>query len=407
MSRLETTIRLNALDALVLNAFAFLDRVRCRILRVTLQAPALRSVYVSRAKRLDYICGISTCVSFVLAVFLPYTMLLLNPILLGLPHLVASLRYASHAAKHADSRHSDSSVRFAAKVFGACYLFIAAIRYWNKTHAIDTGLLSEISAHNQLELGLSIICILVLCTKLKLSPGRSLLVTAGFMPVVLISWISPILIIGGLHIAHNFVAFMYWRHAAYAGGRRDEIKIANHGLLLFSLLHVMIFTGIFDFAFSWQAAFDNYPQYPWLTAIDVGESVAPWVRHFAGHVPWDIWCRRLMLAYVFGQGLHYTIWLRCVAEQNLNRTIPVTFRQTLGLLKKDFGSRLAVAILLALTAYVGFWLVTTQDLARLIYICFGSLHGYVEIVGFLFLTRLATGKSARSTASNYDNTVLA
>ena len=375
----------DTLDRAVQGVFTRLDRLRCFVLRRTLQQQPLRAIYCDRTTRLQWIFLISLTMSFVLAVLAPYTMLLFNPLLLGLPHLVASLRYASLGVKSAESPANKNPTEYYIKIFGGAVVVVALMRLWTKSQLGPTGnFLSELGTSNDIEVFASLACIFFLCSELKLSLGRSLLVFLGFMPVLIISTIAPMVIIGGLHIGHNFMAFFYWRHAAVGARNPREVTLANQALLVFTVIHVLIFAGALDFVFPWQIKFDSYPNLPWLNVANVGASTAPWLQSMVGN--WGRWCSRLMLAYVFGQSLHYSIWLRCVAEQNLSRPIPVTFRQTLGLLKQDFGRKLALGILAALSGYLIFWLLATEELARLIYISFGALHGYVEIVGFLFLT---------------------
>ena len=102
------------------------------------------------------------------------------------------------------------------------------------------------------------------------------------------------------------------------------------------------------------------------------------------------------MAYAFGQSLHYFVWLRAIPDQYLYRSVPVTFRQSLGLFRRDFSKLGGTMILVTVSAGVlvglAALLLAAGETARLIYLSVASWHGYLEITGLL---APGTGRGSR------------
>ncbi len=108
------------------------------------------------------------------------------------------------------------------------------------------------------------------------------------------------------------------------------------------------------------------------------ESLAPGVS--------DAWATRLVVLFVFGQSVHYAIWLRLVPEVARPSETPRSFRQTLRALVRELGVTLVVVAVLATAAFV-LWGALDASTARTGYVRIASFHGYGEIIlGALFAT---------------------
>ena len=76
-----------------------LDGVRARLLRLTMRVPRLRRIYLHRAHRHLAIFCVGAFFAFLGCIYFPLELLCAGPIIYGIPHLLASLRYThvSHA----------------------------------------------------------------------------------------------------------------------------------------------------------------------------------------------------------------------------------------------------------------------------------------------------------------------
>lgn len=190
--------------------------------------------------------------------------------------------------------------------------------------AMFLGLLPAIRG-NGLELGL---CAGLLCVWKP--TWRHALVLAPFAAVSL--W-RPSATVEAMILVHNAVAYLHW-HRLATEPRERRVALAAFGGFL--ALSVALFAG-------------------------------------AG----------FLATYAFGQAAHYFVWLKAIPEQNLPRPSPVTFRQSLGFLRRDFGPRGARLVLGGVCGLTLLWVLVEAPLARSVYFCLAAWHGYVEIYGLL------------------------
>ena len=84
------------MNALLHSSAAGLDRLRARLLRLTLGSQLLRRVFLDRALRLLVFFVAFELVALALCTFIPVWQLLLGPLLYGYAHLISSVRYVHH-----------------------------------------------------------------------------------------------------------------------------------------------------------------------------------------------------------------------------------------------------------------------------------------------------------------------
>ena len=352
-----------------------LDLWRCRILRQTLHWPVARRLYQERALRLGVLCSVSMGLALVFAGLAPLLMLALGPIVYGVPHLVSSVRYLPLRTR---LQHIQVKPRFYLSM--ACLLVgLAALRL--ATLHVEAGpgssLLALLLQDNRPELMMSLACLAFMVPLLRCHRPRQLtMVAVAFMAFTLISLVYPGYVLGALLLGHHFVAFVYWRLACRS---RPEQRIAELGLVLFTAAHVLIFLGCLDPLGAWAVSHGWQP-FAVLSLGDVATSLEPWA------LSPRLW-RHALTAYAFGQSVHYLIWLRAIPEQNLLRPSPVTWRQSLGLLRRDFGKSGAHLTLTACLGLGAIWLLAWSlgqfAAARTTYFCLASGHGYLELAGLM------------------------
>ena len=352
-----------------------LDVWRCRLLRQTLHGSVARRLFQDRALRLGILCSVSMGLALILAGLAPLFMLALGPICYGLPHLVSSVRYLPLRARmHPIQLKPRFYLSMACLLVGLAALRLATLHVEaSPGDSLWTLLLQD----NRPELMMSLACLAFMAPLLRCHTPRQLAKLAGpFVAFTFVSLVYPAYVLGALLLGHHFIAFVYWRLACR---NRREQRIAELGLALFTAAHVLIFLGYLDALGAWAVSHGWQP-FAALSLDDVASSLEPWA------LSPRLW-RHALTAYAFGQSVHYIVWLRAIPEQHLLRPSPVTWRQSLGLLRRDFGKSGAH---LALTACLGLgaaWLLAWSlghfTAARTTYFCLASGHGYLELAGLL------------------------
>ena len=305
----------------------------------------------------------------------PLLMLALGPICYGLPHLVSSVRYLPLRSR---LQHIQLKPRFYLNM--ACLLLgLAALRL--ATLHVDAtpgaSWLTPLLQDNRPELMMSLASLAFMAPLLRCHTPRQLATLAGpFVAFTVASLVYPAYVLGVLLLGHHFIAFVYWRLACRS---RPEQRVAELALALFAVAHVLIFLGCLDPLGAWAVSHGWQPVAA-LPLDDVASSLEPWA------LSPRLW-RHALTAYAFGQSVHYIVWLRAIPEQHLLRPSPVTWRQSLGLLRRDFGKNGAHLALTACLGLAAAWLLAWSldhfTAARTTYFCLASGHGYVELAGLL------------------------
>src|SRR5580692_5440818 len=70
-----------------------MDQVRITVLRWTMPSKLLRSVFMNRALRLQVLFLAAAVIYLFASLFFPLWVLVIGPILWGIPHIFASIRY--------------------------------------------------------------------------------------------------------------------------------------------------------------------------------------------------------------------------------------------------------------------------------------------------------------------------
>jgi hypothetical protein len=354
-----------------------LDFFRSRTLRLTLQIEALRPFFYNRSLRLLSLFIFATTILLVLSIAFPLWVLLIGPLVYGVPHIFSSIRYFHYALANGQpkspSPSKESRQRFFA--FGSVFLILIAVFSYRlfvtaDFFGISSPQLSEWKGSSFVELIATGVTFLLGVFIYRKSWNKILSGLFLLLPFAAIYFRFPAATIGAMVLIHNFVAFVYWILASKTSSERRVAWLAFGSV---SLVTALIFMGVFDGAYRFiePARVLNFAN---LTISDTGKLIAPWSQQE------KLWLHAC-IAFAFGQALHYFVWLKAIPDQYHYHEAPTSFRQSWGLLRTDFGTSIAGLLIILTIGSVVFWSFLEFQQARLIYFCLASYHGYLEIAG--------------------------
>ncbi len=324
-----------------------LDRVRSPALKIVLARSAwLRTVAASRALRIEFLAVASIAVTLLITVGAPVTMFLWGPLVLGVPHLVADVRYlVLRPYSPTLQRWRDLSV---------AALLIAAAWYSSSLASVQIG-------------GAAVLVALAL-TPLSAHTARALLRRAAWLAAAValyvVVWRNPLMSLYVLLHGHNVVAILLFTVVFGRGRARWLVP------LVAAVGAALILSGAVDH---------------WLSVRQLDE--------FTGYLlptsALDAWsptmCARVAVSFVFLQSVHYTIWLRLIPEQARQRNGMRSFTASLRALQHDFGAVVVWGIVAVAVALIAFGMHNALD-ARQWYLRIAGSHAYLELA---FLARWA------------------
>lgn len=321
-----------ALLAGVDRAFVPLDRWRRALYRVG--APWLGPWIRDRQVRIG-LHGLTVAVgSFVLSLLAPLVMLALGPLLLGVPHLLADVRYL--VARPGLHRRRGAWLVGALVVASSVFMDLR----WGVGGVVLAVVLAQGRWHRRM-LGLGVAAAALV----------SLFLWSG----------SATLSIGHLH---NAVAVVLWL----------LLGSALHGtpwMARWARLATVVPVGLFGTALllgageGWTGpALGPALRYHAQTLAPVSDPdlAVRWVRFFA-----------------FAQAVHYGLWLRVVPEECRHRPAPRSWRASWKALRSDLGDRLLAAFTLV-TVGLAVWGCFDVIAARAGYLRLALFHGPLELV---------------------------
>jgi hypothetical protein len=298
-----------------------LDAARSALLRPW--AGGLRGLVRSRARRVAFGGALGVSLAFALALGAPLWTLALGPVLLGVPHVLADVRYlVVRPALHR---------RVPLLVLAGAPLLVAAIE-----PRVELGLFAAVGA--------------VLAARASLTRKAVLLVVLAGLLVA--AWNEGFYAQVALLHVHNAIALALW------WGWRKRSASAFVVPLLAVAGAAAILTGAVE-PLSWVGPVDPL--------LDVyAPDLAP--------VP----AARLLLSFVFLQSVHYLVWLRLVPEDDRDRPAPRPFRASWEALRADFGAP-ALALVGAAALGIAAWGAFDLGGARDGYLRLAGFHGYLEL----------------------------
>lgn len=313
-------------------ALAPLDAVRARLYR--LLAPWLGSLHPDRARRVAWVGAVSVCLSFALTVVAPLWLLALGPVLLGVPHLVADVRYL--VVRPGLHRHGIPAV-----LAGAALL------------AVGLGAPAVV--------GLAALVPAALAA--RASPAAKGAALAVWLGLSALAWSDEYAFrLGFLH-AHNLVALAWW----WLLRPRDGRAAWTVGLVLAGAAALAL--GLCDGAIG---ALDGF------SAPRAGTDLAAHVEAMAPPLASPALGLHLVLSFAFLQSVHYALWLRLIPDDARERPAPRSFRSSLRALQRELGWPLLLGSA-AVALGIVVWGALDLHAARFGYLRLASFHGYLEL----------------------------
>jgi hypothetical protein len=317
-----------------------LDRVRASALRA-LGRPGQRYLN-DRTARVALYASSGIAAAFLLTAALPLWLLGLGPIVCGVPHLLADIRYL--VVRPALHRRAGFWLLIAAP--------LALLLLWPRA-------------------SLAFLPVLGATVLARGSRFRRVLVLALVCPVIFFAaragQVADVLVAQ----LHNVVALGLWWawHPGRAGARFIP-------LALFVACVALLLGGAFDAVFQHAVARSG----PGVALSELVETLSP-ARDPA-------WGRRFVLLFAFAQSVHYAIWLRLVPEEDRPRPGLRSFESSVRALTLDLGSVLPLGCALCVGALVA-WACLDLRAARQAYFQLALFHGPLEIAvaGLLFIER--------------------
>ena len=316
--------------ALVLPVLQRLDDVRHALLSNShaLTRPFLRS----RDLRVLAQAVFSTTLALLLSVHATGYLLLLGPLLLGAPHLVAEARYLAFQPRHGARLVGVAVLMglFAAAglglyALGPC-LLLAILVSKERSGAYDVTLASVAM--------MSLVC------------------------AVAAPWWTRFLL---LH-AHNLFALVLW-----AGWRDRPWRVSLGVLGLAALAMTSVLLGCFDDVPLRTPLNDEVFSLTRLTDAVAGQFLGAWRD-------------RLLVVFAFTQSLHYAVWLRLVPEEARERETPRAWSSSWQAFKRDTGTPLALLAMFGVVAVPTLAVVAGAVRVRSLYVTASEFHATLELL---------------------------
>lgn len=301
---------------------ALLDSWRGGILRRTLRLGLARRIFVDRALRTPLWFSVSLGLNVLLVWQFPEFSFYAVPLILGVPHLLASFRYGWGESR-AWSLYAGITL-----VFG-CVLAMGAPAAWALV-AIAVTLLG------MLRRGM----------KLRWISASGVLGMIGYG-----FHADPYKTALSLAVLHNFVAFFFWFRSIRSSSERRGAMFA------------LGMTGV---------ACAMIPFLP--TTASLGE--ISW--NLAG-LQADRFGVAFVRIFLLTQSLHYFIWLKAIPDQHAPTQVPKSFRSGFREDRLWFGPFVHAMVLILVVGFLVWALGVDRESARRAYVYLAAYHGFAEL----------------------------
>lgn len=316
---------------------AALDLVRARFLKIS--APITGRFIRDRDRRVVVAAVFACTTALCASVGATGYVLLLGPLVFGMPHLVAEARYLVFQP------HRKNVALFAVLALQTVLVFAGlGIHGLGLCTALALVCVGGVSRAN---LWLFAVALLMLAA-------------AALAP----TWSRFALLHG-----HNFVplgVWLVWRERP----RAISLLVS---VVLFAAV-VAILGGVFDRVAVHTPLSDEAFSLTRISDAVAGELAGPWRKRF-------------LVLFCFMQSVHYAFWLRLVPEEARDRETPRTWRASWRAYKQDAGPDLARLAVLAMLAVPLLALALGPVRVRSFYVTASEFHATVETVLVLLLLR--------------------
>jgi hypothetical protein len=319
---------------------------RARLLWLRLLGPLATPLVRSRELRVATFGTIAILVALASSALFPIWMLALGPILLGVPHVAADVRYLVTRP----GLHRRWPFWALVAVPLAILVFTIDAR-WGFAAMIGASIASRGSV-----------------------VSRVLFAIAGAVAIGIATGEPFVAALVVAHL-HNFAAMGIW-----LAWRKRRSWMFLFPVTAFALGCAAILGGAIDPVLlavrAWESSAGGTDLWYHLSALAPGFE-APWGP-------------RLVVLFAFAQSVHYAIWIRLVPEEDRGRETPRTWAATLAAWREDSGSWLVGAFVLAAVALAA-WALVDLAAAREGYLRGVLFHGYLEFAVIAWLVSEGRG----------------
>ena len=309
---------------------ALLDSWGAGILRRTLRLGPGRRIFLDRSLRTPLWFLLSLCLNGFLVWRFPEFSFYAVPLLLGVPHLLASFRYGWGEP-----------------------------RAWKGYAGITLvfGMTLALGANPAWALGAMVITLLGMLAqgqRVRWIPAAVGLACIGY-GFHLDSYKTALT----LAILHNFVAFAFWFRSVRSEGERRGAILAL-GL-----------TGLACVAVSMLPVIGPLSGISW---------------NLAG-LPADRFGVAFVRIFLLTQSLHYFVWLKAIPDQHAPTQIPMSFRSAFREDRRWFGSFIHAGVAVLLIGFLLWAYGVDRESARRAYVHLASYHGFAELAFLVGVSR--------------------
>ena len=305
-----------------------------------------------RSARLAVLASGHMFVALILAVVAPLWLLLLGPLLLGVPHVVGDLRYLVLRPARAAGIGRSTVAMILLPLAGMTAL---------RTIALFGGPASR----PEVEVLLGVATVAAAIALPSGSLRRRLSCLAVAIPLSITALAHPGQVVLWLGHLHNLVAFGLWL-ALYDGEGPRWRTVAVGGLFLACC--GALATGILE---PIAVALGSYQAAPGgLDMAALARGMAPGLDPVFGF--------RMVVVFVFAQSIHYVVWLRLIPGRCDRRTSAPTFRRSLADLRQELGT-IGLGLCAAIALLVPILALFDPIGVRSAYLPLVLFHGWHEI----------------------------
>ncbi len=336
-----------------------LDVARRTTLRIATRSALLTRVLGRRDSRVALLATLQIGVLFVLAVAAPVALFFVGPVVLGVAHLAADVRYLVLRQRVPRSLVAVSVVAAIA---------IVALRALSVAHAIHPPV-------DLCELSVGAAWTVAALAFASRGPGTAARTAFAGVALAVVAALALTHVRAATLVmthGHNLVAVAVWL-VLY----RRRLSSAALPVLVLVVLAAAILSGAAPS--SGQAAFGT-------TVASLGAGLAPGAAIQTA--------TRVVVLFVFLQGVHYAAWTGWIPQDDLRTEGTLTFRMTVRGLLADFGP-LGIAVVAAVALAIALLAVLRIHEALTWYLTLARFHGWLELamLAFLFVRGAASPRT--------------
>lgn len=340
------------------------DLIRSKLLKLSFKMPGFRYLFHNRSSRILLLFITASCFYFLASAFFPMWVLLIGPILWGVPHVISSIRYTSFSFEKTQRQQ----------------LFIFQLSIWLVVFAyrISVDLFQVALPLSEYPLLFESICLSISFlyhVQLKPQVNAKLVFSTLLFSILLAStYTYPIETALFILIAHNYIPLIPWYQSCQTKQDKNTFFLATAIYFVFSIL---ILFGVFESLYTHFKPFTEISGLNW----SYEQIIEPFLSSKSNMQLWY----RIVVLYSFSQALHYFIWLKAIPENHQKQQYPPSFKLSLNRLSTDFGTSSTIFLFALTLVGLLIWVLFEFHIARLIYFAIASYHGFMEISTMPFL----------------------